>query len=151
MSNKKAVIALGNPLRGDDGIGIRLLHALEKRELPPDVSLLDGGTGGVKILHLLKDLDEVLFIDAVSFDGEPGSHVFFTPGQVTSRDAPKSMHDPALLEVLELSEELKEKPHTIVIMGIQPKATEMGQGLSKELKNKLDDLVEVAIKKVQKR
>ena len=37
------VIGLGNPLRGDDGVGVRVAHLLAKEPLPPNVEVVDGG------------------------------------------------------------------------------------------------------------
>ncbi len=149
--HNRAVIALGNPLRGDDGIGQRILDVLRERELPPDVVLLDGGTGGLKLLHLLAGLDEVVIVDAVRFGGAPGDHVFFTPDQVTSRSAPGSMHDPALFEVLRLSGQLDERPNQVRIMGIQPACTDMGEGLSAAVGRRVDDMVDALLQKLWER
>jgi hypothetical protein len=49
------VLALGNPLRGDDGIGAAILEALARSEsLPQDVTLLDGGVAGLETALLMR-------------------------------------------------------------------------------------------------
>jgi hydrogenase maturation protease len=145
MSKQKAVIGIGNPLRGDDGIGIHILHELEKRKTSSDFSLLDGGTGGIRLLHLLKNLDEVYIIDAVDFDGEPGEFVFFQPNQIKSKQVSKGPHDTNIFDILTLAVKLSGKPQKTVIMGIQPKTTDIKQGLSEELKNRLKLMVEALL------
>jgi len=151
MSKRKAIIGIGNPLRGDDGIGLIILEELKKRNVPAGFSLLDGGTGGMKLLHVLKDFDEVIIIDAVYFDGKPGEYVFFKPEQVKSLFAPKCIHDSNLFEILELSKQLNEKLREIMIMGIQPKVTDIGKDLSSELKNRLGSMVDAIIKKIKEK
>jgi len=146
MSKRKAIIGIGNPLKSDDGIGLIILEELKKRNISPNFSLVDGGTGGMKFLHILKDFDEVIVIDAVYFDGEPGEYVFFKPDQVKSLNAPKGTHDSNFFEILELSEQLNEKPREIVIMGIQPKITDISENLSSELEERLEGMVDAIIK-----
>ena len=50
------MLGLGNPLMGDDGLGLAALERLrEEWELPPDVELVDGGTWGMNLLPLIED------------------------------------------------------------------------------------------------
>ncbi|MFW5904464.1 MAG: hydrogenase maturation protease [Candidatus Saliniplasma sp.] len=136
------VIGLGNPLNGDDGIGIVLIQKLEERGKSPHISIFDAGTGGMKVLHFLKDLDKVIIIDAVDLDKEPGDFVFFNPEEVKSLKEPSGTHDSNLFEVLELSKDLGEIPDEIIIMGIQPKCTEIGEDLSDEVENNLENMLD---------
>lgn len=149
MSENIGVIGIGNPLNGDDGIGIALIQELEKRGIPPNISIFDAGTGGMKVLHFLKDLDEVIIIDAVHFGGEPGDFVFFEPDEVRSMNIPKGSHDSNLFEVLELSENLGEIPEKIIIMGVQPKNTEIGEDLSEDVENSIEDMLISLKKKIE--
>lgn len=144
----KAIIGLGNPLKGDDGIGVRLVREIEKRNIPSDIKVFDAGTRGMKILHLLNDLEEAIIIDAVHFGGDPGDSVFFTPADVKSLTKSQSTHDTDFLEVLELSKTLDEGPEKIVIMGVEPKDTSFGGGISSELEDKLPELIDDLFKKV---
>ena len=47
------VLGLGNPLRGDDGVGVRVVQQLAKWCLPSDVEVVDGGTRGLGLVSLL--------------------------------------------------------------------------------------------------
>ena len=43
------ILGLGNPLRGDDGVGTAVIANLRNHpDLPPDVDLVDGGTAGLE-------------------------------------------------------------------------------------------------------
>lgn len=143
----KAIIGLGNPIKGDDGIGIRLIKEIEGKDLPPDVKVFDAGTRGMRTLHLLNDSERAVIVDAVHFGGEPGDSVFFTPEEVKSLNRSESTHDINFLEVLKLSRALDEEPEELVIMGIEPKDTSFGKGVSSELEDRLPELVDDLFKK----
>ena len=76
---KTAIIGIGNPLRRDDAIGIILLEKLveKKDDLPDNIELIDGGTGGMNLLHILSCFDKVLIVDAVDFKGSVGEVKLF--------------------------------------------------------------------------
>jgi len=136
------VVALGNPLRRDDGLGMRLLEALRERDLPDDVELYDAGTGGMRIIHKLADVDDVILIDVVRFGGEPGEFVWFSPDEVESIREEGASHDPNLFEAIELSRRLDEAPDRICCLGVQPEDLSMGEGLSEPVEAAIPALLE---------
>ena len=87
---KVGVIGIGNPLRRDDGIGIVLLEKLVERrnELPENIEFINGGIGGMNLLHILARYDVVVVIDAVNFDGEVGESKLFKSEDVNSQKIP---------------------------------------------------------------
>jgi hydrogenase maturation protease len=141
---KIGIIGIGNLLRKDDGVGIVLLERLQKqkKELPKNIEFIDGGTGGMNLLHLLAQFDIVLLIDAVDFKARPGQARVFSLKDIQSQKKPVMMstHDPDFLNLLRLSQELKELPETLVIFGVQPRDVSYGMGLSKEIETVLDGL-----------
>ncbi|HEU5041742.1 MAG TPA: hydrogenase maturation protease, partial [Gemmatimonadales bacterium] len=67
------VLGLGNPLMGDDGLGLAALERLATRwVVPPEVQLLDGGTGGLQLLPPIEDADRLIFLDVIEAGEEPG-------------------------------------------------------------------------------
>jgi len=139
------VIGIGNPLRKDDGIGIVLLEKLveKKDELSSNTELIDGGTGGMNLLHLLARFDIAIILDAVNFDGHPGELRLFTSEEVRSKKISLniSTHESDFLKVIQLSKELEEQPDELFIFGIQPKDTSFGKGLSPELQRNIELLL----------
>jgi hydrogenase maturation protease len=142
---KVGVIGIGNPLRGDDGIGIVLLEKLVERkdDLPGDIEYIDGGTGGMNLLHLLARFDIVFFIDAVNFGGYIGESKLFKAEDVYSKKPPMniSTHDSDFLKIIHLSKELGENPDELYIFGIQPMDTSHGQDLTWELEKAVKPLI----------
>ena len=142
---KIGVIGIGSSLRQDDGIGIVLLEKLKKikEKLPKNIEYIDGGTGGMNLLHILARFDVVVIIDAVNFGGHPGESRLFTSEEALSKKISTrvSTHESDILKIVQLSKKLKENPDKIFIFGVQPKDTSFGQFLSAEL----DDAVELLV------
>lgn len=145
------VIGIGSPIRTDDGIGIALIDHLKSQKIPEGVELVDVGTSGMNILHHLRNFTKVLIIDAIRTDGEPGNCMFFTPDEIDKDSSIKtrSTHDANLLEALELSEMLGERPEEVIIMGIIPEDLSIGEGLSPKLKEKLPEIEEELKNKIE--
>lgn len=142
---KIGVIGIGNPLRKDDGIGIVLLEKLVeiKDDLPDDIEYIDGGTGGMNLLHLFARFDIVVFIDAVNFGGEIAESKFFNSEEVISKNIQIkiSTHGSDILKIIQLSKELGENPDEVFIFGVQPQDMTPGTRLSHEIQENIDLLV----------
>jgi hydrogenase maturation protease len=67
------VLGIGNVLVGDEGVGVHALRALETGAWPPGVRLVDGGTGGLHLLELLRTHPRVILIDATRDGAPPGT------------------------------------------------------------------------------
>ena len=149
---KTAVIGIGNPLRRDDAIGIILLGKLIERkdDLPKNIKLIDGGTGGMNLLHILSSFDAVLIVDAVDFKGSAGEVKLFKAEDVISEKTSVgfSTHESDFLKIIKMSEELGEAPDEIFIFGIQPKDTSYGQKLSPKIKNNIESLTHRLVKNI---
>ena len=99
---KTLVLGLGNVLMGDEGVGVHVLRALQKREQPEGVECLDGGTGGFILLEPMQAADRIVMIDAAA-DGNPVGTVTRTSPRF-SRDYPPTMtaHDVGIKDLLDL-------------------------------------------------
>ncbi|MDH7517548.1 MAG: hydrogenase maturation protease [Candidatus Thermoplasmatota archaeon] len=143
---KSAVIGIGNTMRKDDGIGIILIEKLleQKEKLPKNIEFIDGGIGGMNLLHLLVNFDFAMIVDAVNFGGQPGETRVFTLDEIKSKkiQAKTSTHESDFLKIIELSKQLNECPEEIIVFGVQPKDTSHGQNLSAELEKKLSSILD---------
>ena len=95
------VLGLGNVLMGDEGVGVHVVRALEKRSLPDYVECLDGGTGGFILLEPLQKAERILLIDAAADTNPPGTVTRTTPR--FSRDYPPTLtaHDIGVKDLLD--------------------------------------------------
>ena len=138
------VLGVGNLLMGDEGVGIHAVRELMKRPLPPHVNVVDGGTAGLDLLHLMEGYSRVVIIDAVEAGEEPGAILRFTPEDITSQDGELaiSLHQTELLEVFSLAAYLGRDLPPIVIYGVQPQAMDWSTELSPTVEDRLDSLLD---------
>jgi hydrogenase maturation protease len=139
------IIGVGNPLRKDDGIGILLLEYIKKESnnLPETVSFVDGGTGGMNLLHIFNRFDVVIILDAVNFQGKPGETRFFTFDDISSQKqvSTVSTHNADLFQIIRIGQELDECPKKIFVFGVQPLDVSFGEGLTKPVQDQLTDII----------
>ena len=142
------VIGLGNPLRGDDGVGPRVVAELRRRGLPEGVEAVDGGTGGLDLLRMMEGWDRVVVVDAADMGREPGQFVRFTPEEARLMEAPDrfSFHHAGLAEVLSLARALDRPLPPLVIFGVQPERVGWEEKLSPAVEQAIPALVEAVLR-----
>ena len=147
MSNKRAIIGLGNILRRDDGIGIAVLASLLSHYKRPGLEYLDFGIASFDLIYRLEGFNEVLLIDGIRASLVPGELKIFPLGQAryTLQGPPISSHELNLQGLFQLSKKLKIKTK-IYVAGIQVKDISYGDSLSGELKKNLKEITkEIAV------
>ena len=151
MKKKTIVLGLGNPLMSDEGIGVYLVDRLsELSDKYSEVEFMDAGTGGLTLLHFFEGREKAVIIDCAMMEEEPGTIKKFTPEQVKSvkQLAHQSLHEQDILKIIKMAKTLDQCPKEIVIFGIQPKKVSLGQVLSKELEQKIDDYISMICKEL---
>ena len=68
------ILGLGNPLRGDDAVGLRVADEL-RRSPPPGVEVDVDTGGGLRVMERLVGYDSVVLVDAFVGGGTPGTVV----------------------------------------------------------------------------
>jgi hydrogenase maturation protease len=103
MKPAKLILGIGNEILTDDGIGPRLVNDLDKSRLPSDVSYLVASIGGLEILELIRDFNEVIIIDAIKTGRKKaGSVEFYTPADFENTIHLSSLHGINFLTALEM-------------------------------------------------
>jgi len=80
MDKKTLIIGLGNPILTDDGVGVKVARELEKLidlEAHPELTITEASAGGLRLMEVLLDYDQVILIDAFYLDPEST-----TPGKI---------------------------------------------------------------------
>lgn len=154
-TNKRRVIVigLGNPLMGDDGLGLAVLDVLRTGyALPPEVELVDGGTWGINLLPVIEDADELILIDAIDVDQAPGTFVRLEHDRLPRYLATKiSPHQVDLRDVLGLAELRGTLPADTVALGMQPASVELRNALSDHLRRRVGELADAVVQELAKR
>lgn len=149
--HETVVIGIGNPLMGDDGIGLAALQRLLAWEFEPFVERVDGGTWGMNLLQFVEEARRLLVLDAIEAGLEPGSPVTLEGDEIPRFLSTKlSPHQIELREVLALAELRGTLPEEVVAIGLQPGRVEMSERLSPEVEARLDDMVERCVERLRR-
>lgn len=138
------LLGVGNPLCGDDGIGIAALQRLQQRQLPQHIRLMDAGTRGFDLIYVMQEYQRVLIIDALQTAGKPGEIKQFTldNAQLAPACQPLSLHGFNLNSLLQLAHALQETLPPIDVIGMIVQACTPGTGLSQVCAANLDPLLQ---------
>lgn len=144
------VLALGNPLLGDEGVGPKALEKLAAApELPASVELLDGGTSGLSLVPRVRAASRVLVLDAVRAGKPPGTVVELDgSGLGELSPSPTSPHQIGLSGIVAACR-IAGGPEEIVVLGVEPESMSLGVGLSASVSRALDKLVEEALRQIR--
>ncbi len=117
------VLALGNPILGDDGVAFHILEALRPRlrELP-DVVLDEASTGGFDLLPHVEGFDRVLLLDAMrTLDTTPGDVVVLAEGELKESLNTSCTHTTSFSTAMRIGRTLhpERMPSEIVILGVE--------------------------------
>jgi hydrogenase maturation protease len=144
---RTAVIGVGSPLMGDDGVGVAAVELLRHAVGAVDgVSMVDGGTWGMQLLPDIEDAERLLVLDAIRDGREPGTVV-----RLEKDDLPRllyqkvSPHQIDLREVFAVAELKGTFPSTVVALGVEPEVVELRDGLSPTVVRALPELLDAAL------
>ena len=115
------ILGVGSILMTDEGFGVRVIQALDRRfDFPENVSVVDGGVLGLNLLGVMAEADHLIVIDAIRNQGAPGDLFRLTGDAVPERiRAKNSLHQVDFLETFTLCQFMEKVPET-VILGVQP-------------------------------
>ncbi|GIK08621.1 MAG: membrane protein [Anaerolineaceae bacterium] len=141
------ILGIGNPLMGDDGVGIRAAETLARSELPEGVTVQEAGLPGWGLPSWLEGRSRVILVDAVQMDAAPGAWKRFRFGdlRLALEDSSLSLHAPGLACGLALTEALNLLPEDLTLYGVQPAQIAAGEGLSAEVSACLPELVQTIL------
>ena len=126
------VLGLGNILLSDEGVGVRIVEALDaSHDLPETVDVLDGGTSGIDLLDTVADRDCLIVADAVNADAPAGRVIRLeneTSGCYSRRSSRRinwafRISWPTLRLV-------DKAPRRVVVIGVVPQNLSLGLDLS---------------------
>jgi len=125
------VAAIGNPDRGDDGVGRAVAHVL-KLSVPAGVSVREYGGDILELIDDWAEYPAVVMIDASDPAGQPGRIRRLDPvASVLPADfAQNSTHAFGLAEVVELARALGQLPGALVVYLVEGERFDVGAPLS---------------------
>jgi len=140
---KTLILGVGNLLLSDEGVGVRVIERLQAEyDLPEHVQVLDGGTLGLDLLYYLEGVENLLIIDAVEMEAEPGELLRMEGEEVPSFLSMKmSPHQIGIPDMLFAAKLRDLYPPNVVLWGIQPAELDVGMELSPLIDAKIDVLI----------
>lgn len=147
------MLGVGNLFRRDEGIGVQVLQTLAARyRFPSNVTLVDGGTAGLRLLPLLEPAEHLIVIDAVDAGAAPGTVFVFTPDKANIASQPGvSIHEMGPLETLALLEATTGRRPSTTIIGVQPAdLSPWDDTLSEPVANALPKAIEQVLVELEK-
>jgi len=103
---RSLVLGLGNSLRRDDAIGLRVADEVAQRlGEDAEVDVAQDVCGGLRLMERMIGYDRVVVIDAAEFEEPPGTVRVLTPQELPTRNG-GSAHDSDLPTALELGRHL---------------------------------------------
>ncbi|MFB6200607.1 MAG: hydrogenase maturation protease [Halorhabdus sp.] len=149
MTAERAVVALGNPYRRDDGVGPALVDRLRDRDLPA-VDCLDLGDAGFDLVHVAMDYDAVVIVDAVDFGGDPGETAVFDPANANALSDQTGTHGTDAFELLEVAGRLRGVSPPVRVLGVQPGEMGFGEDLSPAVTDAVPEAADVLERTVRR-
>lgn len=150
---KAVVLGVGNVILADEGVGVRVVEALERDyTVPEGVTIIDAGTSGMEMLDDLSHLDFLLIVDAIAAGKAPGELVQLRGDAVPvffRRNL--SPHGIGLSDVLAALEFLGAEPKETVILGVQPTSLDLSTELTPAIAARVPELVAQVVDELTQR
>lgn len=111
------IAAIGNVLKGDDGVGSHIIKKMAKMILPRQVELVELGTSAFDLLSYDLAAEHLIIIDAIDIDAEPGTIHRLNIADIPIPSGNKvSMHEISVIDLLDAMN----RPANVIIIGVQP-------------------------------
>ena len=151
-SHKNIIIAgVGNRLLGDESIGPHIIDKLLQMHIPSNVEVIDCGCDLLSLIPYLNKSQKIIIIDAIRAGGKPGEIYRFDYSKLaTTKDETQSGHQIGTIDVLRLLKSVYPvlADSEITVIGIEPKTLELGNNLSKEVKERIADVTRLVIEEI---
>jgi hydrogenase maturation protease len=142
------VMAVGNVLTGDDGLGPYVLELLDAGyDFPAEVQLFDVGTPGIDLTMFIEPLDALVVIDAVKADAAPGTVKTYHRSDLLKGSLPLVMspHEPSLREAMMRLQLTGTGPTDVTLIGAVPAHLTLTESLSPAVKASVPVIIELVL------
>ena len=146
-SDSILVMGVGNYLMGDEGIGVHIIQEMAKLDLPENLDILDGGTGGFTLLGCFEAYPVIVFVDATMDGKPPGTLSLIEPRFASDFPNALSVHDVGLKDMVEAVYLMDEVPDiyllTISIAEMKPMTIELSDAVQRAIPETIDKIIQL--------
>lgn len=153
MSARPAVvvIGMGNPVRRDDGVGLRVARQLEKTVPDTFFAVVRVHGGGLGLMDAWQGASVAVVVDAVSSGAPAGTVSRFDASErplPANLGAKCSTHDFGLGNAIELARAMDRLPGRLIVIGVEGADFGQGNGLSGAVEGAVDRAVEAVLQEI---
>jgi hydrogenase maturation protease len=151
MNKRVALIGSGNAFFKDEGMGLYGAKFIKENfDFSPEITIVDGGTLGFKLMPLLQEFDEVIIINTESDDTkEVGSITIKTTHEfLDGALIKKTANEVEIAEMLQICSLTEAMAETTVISIVPEDIISVEVGISDALQLSWDDYIHATLKKI---
>ena len=139
MSAHRVVVGVGNPYRGDDGVGLAVAERV-RSSVAGDVVVLECEQEPTRLVDAWEGADVAVVVDACAGGAAPGTvHRFdVDEGPLPARVFRSSTHSFGVGDAVELARALGRLPGRLVVYGVEGAEFGAGTALSAPVASALD-------------
>ena len=150
---KVALIGLGNPIVGDDAIGIKVVDYIRDTfSLPDYVEIIgDVSLAGIGLVEQFRGFDKIILVDSIQTGIHPkGTVVHLNQEEYSTALHISDYHNMDFFTALDFCNQVYDDiPKDITIIGIEIiSVTEFSDELSTELHEKFDKIIDEVYKNI---
>ena len=140
-AHRCVILGIGNPLMGDDGVGIHVIRDLLAKPAAfaftgGKIEILDGGTLGYLLIDHLAGTDALIVVDAANIRESAGEVRVFLNEEMDaflSTNQTSSVHEVGLVDLVQMMILTGQMPRRLALVGIQPSMIDWETELSPPL------------------
>jgi len=140
---------MGNEFRGDDAAGLIVAERLRDK-YPKNSDIRYCQRDGSALILLWEGYKNVILIDTVCSGASPGTiHILDLKNSDCEEDKFRtSGHSFSIYETVKLAGYINKSPDYIKLFGIEGTQFDMGEGLSKDVENSIEEVVELISREI---
>ena len=149
------ILGCGNLLMGNDGVGLKVVEALQNTEMEclKNLDIVDAGVCGLDLLNYFDGAKKVIIVDAVLADSPVGSvHRLDGKDLIKSTEEPLNLvsgHDLTITDVLRIGEHVQTLPEIVVIgIEIETIVTEATLEITPEVLEGVDEAIRLITEEI---
>ena len=140
---KTVILGIGNTLLSDEGVGIHVLDALSKMELPwEEIELIDGGTLSFTLAVPIEEADFLVVVDAAQLKSPPGTLRVFKGDEMDSfllGNRKSSVHEVGLTDLMTIARLTESWPEKRALLAIQPEKLDWGDAPTEQVQSAIPE------------
>jgi len=146
------ILGIGNVLQKDDGLGVYASTYLNHNySFSEEVQIINGGVEGINLLNIFMDNDQILILDTIEIDDEPGSIYAIPSHELSGRGINSGgAHEIGVIQCLDMLELQGKTLPKATILGMVPQHVTFDMALSPTITKAFEGYINTALHYLKK-